>query len=605
MEKKKLFLILLVSFLLLCCGIGIFFQTSLPSDARLINVETDTLPFSQKTMFEQLFSPDSKVTLKLYMEETEIAKLQQDHETYSKQGSKSPIYRMADLEITISNAAGNYTYRIEQVGVRQKGNTSRSDFYDPAAGIYNLIHLKLSFQETFDDPAYYGADALEWSEQARKVRKDRTFATLEKIDLKWNKCDDSTYVKESYAYQMYRSYGVLAPHTNPVSVDWSGVHLGVYTMYEPVDEIFLQKNLPKSQLGGDLYKLGWTRSGATFTDLGSIGIENEDAGEFYSFDLKTNKKTSSHEALKTLITALNSGSLTKERFAQLVDTENFLHYAAVSYFLGNPDDLRNNYNNCYIYFRGDTDQLLVIPYDYDRCFGVTREWNPTGDGVTSDNPFSTVLAATGNPQTNPLFLYSVCAGGYYVREYAAVLASMAQSRWLLPEYFLTYYQKAADRYAAEAAPSKEFSYAQHHSFTFDPEKTSSFSSQGNISFREYVAAKQKTLARYLADVEKYTTGSPAIQPDLYIRANFTNWQLMDAYEMDKDDQGRAVLELYSNNTLCFKVYSRLTDRWYGYEVLNTNESIPCTTDDHTNIILPPGNYWVTFDPATQQITVTK
>ena len=56
---------------------------------------------------------------------------------------------------------------------------------------------------------------------------------------------------------------------------------------------------------------------------------------------------------------------------------------------------------------------------------------------------------------------------------------------------------------------------------------------------------------------------------------------------------------------CFKVYSRLTDRWYGYEVLNTNESIPCTTDDHTNIILPPGNYWVTFDPATQQITVTK
>ena len=116
-------------------------------------------------------------------------------------GSKSPIYRMGDLHVTVITPENiQYDYTVPEVGVRMKGNTSRTDFYNSNDGIYNIIHLKLDFQETFDDEDYYGADAKVWDKDARDARKDRTFATLEKMDLRWNRCDDSTFLKEYFAF---------------------------------------------------------------------------------------------------------------------------------------------------------------------------------------------------------------------------------------------------------------------------------------------------------------------------------------------------------------------------------------------------------------------
>lgn len=579
-------------------------NTTDPTQPAGADPGSDTAQADQEAIFRQLFNLENKITIRLDMDASELAKMQADYEHYRSFGSKSPIYRMADLEITIETELGATTYRISQVGVRMKGNSSRNDFYSDKDGIYSLIHLKISFQETFDDPDYYGADALQWSKEARAARKDRTFATLEKLDMKWNRCDDSSYIKEYYAYEMYRAYGVLAPHTNLASVDWSGLHMGVYTIYEPIDKIFLEKNLPGSQLGGDLYKLGWTNTGASFTDTSSIGIEDEDAGKFYCYDLKTNKKTSASESLIKLITALNRGSVGKDTFAGLVDVDYFLRYAAVSYFLGNPDDLRNNYNNCYIYFRGDTGQMLVIPYDYDRCLGVTKHWNPTGNGVTSDNPFSTTLAATGGKQENPLFLYSVCEGGYYVRDFAALLADMQNSQWLNVDHFLGSAALAQKHYAGETAPGKQFYNAGGYRFTMDPGKTSDFSSQDNISFADYVQAKRAALAQYLKDVDRYAAGAPQMPADLYIRADFTNWDVWEEWKMTLGDDGLWRIEISRNERIRFKVYSRVLNRWYGSECLAEDTAPDWQTDDHTNIILPAGDYLVVFDPESLTIVIT-
>lgn len=604
MKFKHLICILLS--ILILCGCAPELPASIPSTPATepTGPAADTPQPDQEAVFRQLFNLENKITIRLDMAEDEIAKMQADHARYAGFGSKSPIYRMADLEITIETETGTASYRISQVGVRMKGNTSRTDFYNDEDGIYNLIHLKISFQETFDDPEYYGDEALKWSKEERAARKKRTFATLEKLDMKWNKCDDSSYIKEHYAYEMYRANGLLAPHTNLASVDWSGLHMGVYTVYEPIDKIFLEKNLPDTQLGGDLYKLGWTGSGANFTSTASIGIEDEDAGKFYCYDLKTNKKSSTHEALKNLITTLNSGNVSKNTFETLVDTDYFLRYAAVSYFLGNPDDLRNNYNNCYIYFRGDTDQLLVIPYDYDRCLGVTKQWNPTGDGVTSDNPFSTVLAADGSTQKNPLFLYSVCAGGYYVNAFAALLSEMRSSQWLTTDHFLKLAALAEQNYAQDTAPGKAFGNAGGYRFSIDPHKTSAFSSQDNISFDEYMQAKRATLSKYLENVDEYASGSPQIPSDFYIRAEFTNWEMRDGWALTQGIDGTWHIQLSGAEPLRFKIYSQSRNSWYGSEHL-TDTDIPWQTDDHTNILLPPGSYLVIFGPENNAISITQ
>ena len=139
-------------------------------------------PIEEERLYEALFDINNKISLDLRMEESEIAKMQADFDEYSDREGRSPIYRMADLAVTITTPEGaESVYTIEQVGVRMKGTVySRTGFYSAEKGIYNLVHLKLSFQETFDDPDFYGEEALTWDGEARQARKDRTFATLEK-----------------------------------------------------------------------------------------------------------------------------------------------------------------------------------------------------------------------------------------------------------------------------------------------------------------------------------------------------------------------------------------------------------------------------------------
>ncbi len=574
-------------------------ETGAPDDG-IIDIGTDPLPCSEEELYRQLFDPENRIDVSIDMPQEELAKLQHDFETIEK----SPIYRIADLTITITTPDASTTYRIPEVGVRMKGNTSRTDFYSPEEGIYNAIHLKLDFQETFDDEELYGDGIRIWdSEEQRDARKDRTFAAMEKLEMRWNKCYDSTYLREGYAYQLYRAYGVLAPLTNLCSFDFSGVHMGVYTINEPVDKRFLEKRLDEADLGGDLYKLGWTYTGATFTKPESIGIEDELKGEFYAYDLKTNKKTSDHQSLTSLILALNSGSVTKESFAALVDVEYFLNYAAVSYFLGNPDDLRNNYNNCYLYFLQSSGKAIIIPYDYDRCLGVTYEWDPTGDGMTTDNPFADCSYGINNQPTqqrNPLFLYSVDMGGYYVAEFADVLQIVAEDELLKPETFRARFRQAEEMYGDDAQPSRELRNGYGRDWGFSLESPGS----GNLSFERYIRAKLRTFAGYMESLDEYLHYVRPIPQTHVIRGDFSNWEIQEPWQMDWID-GSFTATLSFGHSFSFKVYDSSLDRWYGIECLPEDTDLVFTSDHYGNLNLTPGTYYVTFDPVTDTLTVTK
>ncbi len=528
----------------------------------------------QEEQYDALFDKKNHISLKLDISEGELAKMQRDYETYASFGSKSPIYRMADLYVTITAPDGARLERvIPQVGVRMKGNTSRQAFYSEEEGMYNLIHFKVSFQETFDDPAYYGADALLWEENDRQARKSRTFATLEKIDLRWNRNDDTTYIREGYAYDLYRAFGVLAPMTTIASLDIGSDHAGVYTLYEPVDKIFLEKRLPESALGGDLYKCGWTGEGATFTRFYSYGIEEEDKGEFYIYDLKTNKKTSTHESLRQLISTINQKGLTKEAFASVVDVTPFLYYTAVSYIIGNPDDLRNNYNNTYIYFRPDTGKLLLIPYDMDRGLGV-NVWNPYGDGMTTDSPYTGVNI--GGHQKNPLFTKTVQEGGFLLEEYNEILREVATSPLLTDTAFDMAYNQAKGLYQLETTPSKRYHNAWDYRFHFDNTLTASPYEGANMSFYDYIEAKLATLNTYLSGGSVDGPDIPIQEAKPYIRADFTGWEQMEEYRMTKTSEaGVWVASVVRGEGFRFKVYDETTGRWYGAELYRHGTSVNC------------------------------
>lgn len=561
------------------------------------DVAADILGDNQEADFEALFDYASHISLKLDIPEVELKKIQQDYENYSSRGSKSPIYRKANLYITIRTADGEVIQRvIGEVGVRMKGNTSRTSFYSDDKGMYNLVHFKLSFGETFDEEEYYGENANVWaSEDARDARKDRTFATLEKMDIRWNRNDDTTYIREIYCYDIYRELGMLAPHTNLASVDIGDDHAGLFVINEPIDKIFLEKNLPESAQGGDLYKLGWTNEGATFTSFTSVGKEDEDKGKFYVYDIKTNKKTTDHSALRNLIERLNSSSLTKDGYGEVVDVESFLKFAAASYMVGNPDDLRNNYNNCYIYFMADTGRAVLIPYDLDRGLGVNT-WNPYQNGMTTDNPF-TKYNVTGE-QCNPLFTKSVVNGGFYVSEFTEVLKEVAAHNLFAPEAFAARFELARALYQAEATPSRNYENAKDYDFKFDINKTADASASANMSFADYITAKQATLKNALEN----GTAEDERQWEPYIRGDFTSWGNDEAYKMTRCEQGYT-FTLSQSSEIRFKVYDNRSGSWYGSEVVVDDCQVNFNTDDHTNIILLAGTYTIIFSTNDKTIDI--
>ena len=590
-------------------------------------------PDNELAVFNALFNPENHVSLKLDISKSELKKIQKDYEKYSSMGSKSPIYRMADLIVTITKPDGTVMkWTIDQVGVRMKGNTSRTSFYSDNDGMYNLIHFKISFQETFEDTNYYGSDAITWTDAAaRKARKNRTFATLEKIDIRWNKNDDTTYIRESYAYDLYREFGVLAPHTNLASVDVGNDHAGVWLMYEPIDKIFLEKNLPEEALGGDLYKLGWTSEGATFTSFSSYGVEDEDAGKFYVYDLKTNKKTSDHSSLKNFINTIKSSAASKSSIEAILDIENFVNYCAVSYMIGNPDDLRNNYNNSYIYFRADTGKMIVIPYDMDRGLGVNKDWNPSGNGMTKDGPYDKKAYGNGD-QRSPLFLKTVCTGGFFINEYTEALKRVDASEMLTNAKFKEAFDTAAALYSKDASPSKTYGNASGHKFRFDINRTCDPGESKNMSFADYLSAKRATLYKAIGDqgnTDNSGSGSGSgsdsggsgdsgagINAKPYIMGDMNSWQQNSQYLMSANGDGTFTFTLTkshvssSYNRIKFKIFDSYTNMWYGYEIVDPNCSvnpndISNNSNSNKNIYLASGTYVLTFDANTVTLYIEK
>ena len=576
-------------------------STNDPND-NIINIDTEELPFTQEEIYAQLFDINNKIEIDVDISEETLKQLQDDYDEYTSFGSKSPIYRKADMDITITTKEDTYVYHIEDIGIRMKGNTSRKSFYNSKEGVYNLINFKVDFQETFDDEKYYSWDATDWSgnEEGRDVRKNRTFATLEKLEFKWNKNDDGTYIREYYTYEFYRDSGVLAPHTNLTSFEFGGLHQGVFMMYEPIDKIFIEKYVPVEDQGGDLYKCGWTHIGAGFFRDCSVGIEDEDSASFYNYDLKTNKKTSTHGTLNNLIAVVNGNKVTKEQLEKVIDIDNFLLFEAVSYFVGNPDDLRNNYNNYYIYFKASDNKMIFIPYDLDRCFGITHDWNPTGDALMSVGPFSDQASGAQENQANPIYRKTVSEGGMYIEEFAEVLDTISKSKWLTEENFNSYYEIAYNNYKDDAMPDKVYHNTEGHGSKFDKDAEIG----GNVTFANYISAKLATYNTYADNKDEYIS---AVQP-FFIRGSFTDWQIENKYRMsyDKDTNTyQYTLILKSNSP--WKVNNGVdggAGEWFGCEdIIEIPEGLEVYADQDDNINLPAGTYEITFYGDTWQIKI--
>ncbi len=447
-------------------------------------------------LYNEIFNLENKVCVSVSMAKDEIGKLQEDYQRYTEldENAKSEIYRKADVTFSV----GDKSYTVEEVGIRLKGNQSIRPFYD-YDGKPNICSFKISFDETFDDEEDYGADVKTWTNaDDRDKRKKRTFATLDKLDVKWNISYDETNIREIYATKLFEASDCLVQKIGLSQMTFNGNNYGLVKIYEPVDKKFLEKRLPESAIGGDLYKCMWSECdntgkrtgkwrGADYETSNSYGVQENQKGIKYNFNVKTNKKTTDHSALKNFLDVINKQDITKEELEKVLDVDNYANFMAAEYFSADPDDIRNNYNNHYIYFRKDNGKALFIVYDNDRPFGITHGLNVNCAVV---EPYANSSVTHSIPQRNNLIKNTVTTDALpqlsYVKDkYTAALKKLSETEMLKSdEDFNKMYEKAKSNYEDIITPYMTFA-NQEKEFKFSLDGVQGGGDNDNMSFEQF------------------------------------------------------------------------------------------------------------------------
>lgn len=310
----------------------------------------------EKNLYYNLWSETTSISLKIDITPYELSKINEAYYDYRDTGNftKADTYRKCNLTITVNGK----DYYYEEVGIRMRGNTSRTDFCKEDGFVYNYVHFRFNLTETFDGEEYengaWGSDIYhQWEDSAlRKERKNRSFATMEKFYYKWNKNYDNTYMREVYANRMFQAYGILAPHITLTTISLKQgsafENLGVGNLYETIDKKFLKRNFSKDLAKGDLYKCTYTTGKADLSRNEGYGVETPT--QRFNYSLKTNDDREAEDYnhnkyLKDLINVLGENKNSrdfKEKLEGLVDMDYFARFEAVNYLLGNPDCIRNN-----------------------------------------------------------------------------------------------------------------------------------------------------------------------------------------------------------------------------------------------------------------------
>ncbi|MBQ2472153.1 MAG: hypothetical protein II508_06100, partial [Acholeplasmatales bacterium] len=558
--------------------------------------------------YSDLFNLGNQITVSIEMEDSELNKLQKDYESYKETYYKPEIYRHCKkVTITLKNYDHTFTWEFLDVGIRQKGNTSRAPILSDGK-IVCLNHFKLSFDETFDG-AEYGDERVDWSGKTREYneRINREFLGLSGIDLRWNKNYDSTHLREIYASYMYQASGLISQYMglsifNIKQIDQNiDYKMGVYYIYEPATKSMIKRHLtdkniynfgtwdeekngsfgvPNSKYG-DLYKCMWSADLSYDKMIGErIGVEAKD--HFVYYDRKTNKDAIYDDILlRKCGVAVSEGNY--KDISKYLDVEYFAKTEAVSWLLGNPDDLRNNMNNTMVYARRTDGKVITIPIDNDRVLGITKDWNPDSYALSTRGIFNPLRAGNYENEVSLVYQKTILAekNNHSKEMYLNHIKALSISDWVLSATFEKYYLMAKKNYNAYidcAFPYLSVGF----SLTDD---------NNQYSFKEYINRKLSLvdLDLELEDITKEeetkdlptNLGMEGYYGSLYIAGDMNNWK-GKYYKMTYEGNGVYTItfepRLYRSK-MYLKIYDG--DSWYINWSIQNNNLIMYDTDAFT------------------------
>ena len=492
--KKIIPLILAAAIVLVMMNIVGISPSYASADSIMTDDDAAYAQIDQQALYDELFDINSVVDISVDISKEQIADLQKDFEYFRQKGSRSSIYRIAD---NVTFTVNGKKYVVSDVGIRLKGTTSRCNFYNDVLGIYNLVNFRICFNCTFDDLEDYGLETRIWkSDEEKEKRKNRTFATMKSMELKWNITADNTYVRNIYVQELFRNYGVPVQKCSLSTLSLGGCKLGIYRFFELVDEGFIHRYFPEKDWGGDLYKVRCTdRSPATYSLGNDYGVASKKKAVDYNFDLKTNVQKSRHQTLVNLLEVINNPAADQDDFDRVADMDEIAMVQAVNFAMGNQDDMRNNYNNHYVYFRKSDGKAVIIPYDNEIVMGDTYVWTAYESAMTEVSPYEEYNVRFNDRQEVPLLRQTVLKDGYFTDIYTGYLRDIVDSRWMTVDNYLPYYNIAKAHYGNKLISKYNFMSTMKQNIDFSMEGGENYN--GNMSIEEYLSKMKANIKQYI------------------------------------------------------------------------------------------------------------
>lgn len=278
---------------------------------------------------------------------------------------------------------------LRQVGIRLKGNTSRS------------AHKK-SFRLDID----------EFLKQ--------TYQGIKTLNLHGDHNDPSK-VREYLSLYILNKAGQISMRTNLISLYINGVYMGLYSNTEYINKTFIESRFGNKD--GNLYKCTWPAdlvwkdgNQQTYKDIINVSPLNERA-----YELKTNESADNYSDLVRLINTINNTPTANFAIAldTLFDTDSYLKSLAAEVLIGHWDNYFFNKNNYYLYYDTQKHKFVYISYDVDNSLGV--QW-----GVQNINNRNIYAWGNLNNTTAPL-THKMLGLEVYKRKYEAALFGLIQT----------------------------------------------------------------------------------------------------------------------------------------------------------------------------------
>lgn len=184
-----------------------------------------------------------------------------------------------------------------------------------------------------------------------KFVKGQTCSGLEKLHLN-NSVQDSTFLSENIASQLYREAGVPTARSGHAFLTLNGRDLGLYVLKEGYDTLFLKRNFPSGTNAlGNLYDGGFVQD-----------VDQE-------LELDSGKGPADYSDLRRLRKAADAPqSRRAAELERVLNVDRFLTFLAIQALTDDWDGYGRNRNNYRLYFDPTTGKAEFIPHGMDQLF---------------------------------------------------------------------------------------------------------------------------------------------------------------------------------------------------------------------------------------------